>query len=404
MLSATPEQVRQLVLLKQRLAGTPPPPTKEGIMEIARNIRVIQVDPVSVVAPSYYLVLWSRLGKYNTDDLESLLWEEKKLIQNWAHASSYVLTEDYPIFKKLMDSWGTEDGKPVKRTWDWIQKNRELESHILEALSKRPMLSKDFEDKSRTDWWSTGWTSNRNVSRMLNALWAQGKIMITGRQGNNKLWTLTETHLPSWTPWQELTWREHTKLAVQHSLKSLGIAQSRHIRDYYIRRSYTNLEDCLQELEQEGTIHKIKIEDTETKWMGTWYIHDEDVKHLQNLDTLTPKTTLLSPFDNLIIDRQRTLKTFNFKYSFELYLKPEKRKYGPYTLPILHQHKLIGRIDPKMDRKTERLHINGVYFEPNQEFDRENYEAISDSIWSLADFLGAPEIVPGEKVPPELKL
>jgi uncharacterized protein YcaQ len=238
---------------------------------------------------------------------------------------------------------------------------------------------------------------------MLNALWAQGKVMVIGRKGNNKQWALTETSLPHWAPTQELTWKQHTKQAAQHSLKALGIAQPRHIRDYFIRKSYTNLEQTLTELEKEGTIHQIKVKDGKKTWRGTWYIHHSDLERLEVLDNWTPRTTLISPFDNLIIDRVRTQQVFGFKYSFELYLKPQKRKYGAYVLPILHGDQLIGRVDPKMDRKTGRLQINGVYMEPGINLTKEDYDAISATIWSLARFLGTDEIILGKKVPKELK-
>src|SRR5262249_52618589 len=112
-----------------------------------------------------------------------------------------------------------------------------------------------------------------------------------------------------------------------------------------------------------------------------------------------PRTVLLSPFDNLICNRDRTEQLFNFYFRIEIYVPQKLRQYGYYVLPILHGDQLIGRIDPLMDRKNKRLNVNAVYAEPTAPISAESARAISNSIQELADFLGAKEIVYGEKVP-----
>src|SRR5213593_1603889 len=92
----TASAARRLVIAKQRLSGPQPPPDREGIMEVARDLGCLQLDPISVVARSHLLVLWSRLGTYDREELDALLWQERRLFEYWAHAASIVLTEDYP--------------------------------------------------------------------------------------------------------------------------------------------------------------------------------------------------------------------------------------------------------------------------------------------------------------------
>ncbi len=259
------------------------------------------------------------------------------------------------------------------------------------------MLSQDFEDKTVEDWRSTGWTSGRNIDMMLRFLWAQGKVMIAGRTGNRKLWNLTEQYLPEWVPREQLSDSEVYRRIAQKSLRALGIATPRHVRQHYIRDCCPNIDKVLSELEAKGKIIPIKIEGKKE----AWYIHAEDVPLLDQLaeGDWKPRTTLLSPFDNLIRDRKRTEQLFNFSYRLEVYVPRKKREYGSYVMPILHKDHLIGRIDPTMDRKRQRLTINAIYPEPNAPKTKHTALAIANTIKELGDFLGAYEIVYGRLVP-----
>jgi hypothetical protein len=152
----------------------------------------------------------------------------------------------------------------------------------------------------------------------------------------------------------------------------------------------------------EGRIHPIIIRDDDTEWPDTWYIHDDDLSALARLQTgdWQPATRLLSPFDNLICDRDRTELMFNFYYRTEIYTPKAKRVYGYYVLPILHGDALIGRIDPKMDRKKKQLLIQAVHAEPDAPETAETIQAIAAAITDLADYLGAKEIVYSDQIPP----
>jgi uncharacterized protein YcaQ len=112
-----------------------------------------------------------------------------------------------------------------------------------------------------------------------------------------------------------------------------------------------------------------------------------------------PRTTLLSPFDNLISDRSRTEQLFNFRFSFEVYVPKSKRKYGCYAMPILHGDLFIGRIDPVMDRKKEWLTINAVHAEPNTPKSKEAAQAVANTVEELGRWLGAKEICYTSHVP-----
>ena len=375
-------------------------------MDVMRDLRYLQVDPMRVVAPSHVLVLWSRLGRYDLSDIDKLLWKERRLFEDWAQATSIVLTEDYPIFSALKRSFATGDSAWANKIRNWLEKNREFSDYILNELDRRgPLLSSQFEDRSVESWRSSGWTSGRNVGMMLTFLKAQGKIMLAGRKGNERLWDLTEHFLPDWTPKEQLTDREMVHSAVQSSLRALGIARARHIKQHYVRGCYPGLDEALNELETEGRIVRVEIQEHRQSRPGPWYIHADDLPLLDSLGVgdWEPRTTLLSPFDNLISDRQRTEQLFNFQFRFEVYVPKRQRKYGCYVMPILHGDSLIGRIDPVMDLKKERLIINAVYAEPNTPRSKDTGQAVADAIEELGVFLSAKGVCYTPHVPLEWK-
>ena len=399
----TPTQARRLAITRQRLAGERATPDTRGIMDVMRDLGCLQIDPISAVARSPLLVLWSRLGAYDPAHLDALLWRERKLFEYWAHCASIVLTEDYPIYHALMRNYATDDSPWDRRVRQWIADNDALRRTILARIRRDgPLPARELAEDGIAPqaWVSTGWTSGRNVGRMLDFLWMQGKIMVAGRNGLQKTWDLTERVLPAWTPREKWSGREIARRAAEQSLRALGVATARQIERHFIRGRYPGLQDVLAELESAGRIARVRIVENGDAWKGEWYIHSDDAPQLERLTRdWQPRTTLLSPFDNLICDRARTNLLFDFDYTIEIYVPAAKRKYGYYVLPILHGDRLIGRIDPTMDRANQRLTINAVYAERDAPKSRQTARAIADAIEDLAGFLGAKEIVYTRRVP-----
>jgi uncharacterized protein YcaQ len=386
---------RRLAITKQRLAGTRPPANLDGILDVMRDLGCLQLDPIGIVARSHQLVLWSRLGKYDLAHLDQLLWQERRLFEYWAHCASIVLTEDYPLFSPVMRNYPSADSLGGQRTRVWMAKNQKLRRYILAEIRRHgPLPSRMLEEDGMRpkEWVSSGWTSGRNISRMLDFLWTGGKIMVAGRSGIQKLWDLTERCLPAWTPRERLTEREVVQRAAQRALRALGIATPQQIRYHFIRGRYPNLERTLADLEIGGRVKRVEVRDKNHVWPGVWYIHTDDLPQITDLQNAwEPRTTLLSPFDNLICDRARTKRLFHFDYTMEIYVPRHKRKYGYYVLPILHGDRLIGRMDPEMDRERGVLRLNAVYAEPDAP--RSTGRSIARVVEDLAAFLGAQDIL-----------
>ncbi len=409
-ISTTLDAVRRLAVAKQSLSGSlPGSPGSQDILDVFRKLGCIQLDPISAVAPSHLIVLWSRLGNYDKADLDKLLWRDKKIFEYWAHQASLVLMEDYPLYYHVMKGypefatpWNASQQSPWGlRVKHWLDEHTALREYVLgELRQKGPLLSRQFEDESRVRGRGSGWGSYGNVSRMLFHLLFKGEVMVVGRQGTQKLWGLSEDFLPRWVSKKKLTVEEVEYGAVQRALLALGIANPSEIKYYFLRGRYRNLKKTLKRLLDEALIHQVEI-GTGTVGQGQRYIHEKDLSLLSKLEKteLEPRITLLSPLDNLICERTRTRLLFNFHYAIEIYTPSHKRKFGYYVLPILYGDKLIGRIDPLMDRKKETLQIKAVHVEPKAPKDKAVGQLLQEVIAEFSEFLGAKQVVYSRRVP-----
>lgn len=399
----TIQQARRLALSAQRLAGPRPAPDAAGLVETAQALGCVQLDPISHVDRSHRLVWFSRVGPYDRAALDRVLYEDRHLFEYWAHCASYVLTEDYPLHAHLMRGFATGQERS-ERGQAWMKQNDKLRKFLLREIRRHgPVPSRLLEEEGQdpTAWVSTGWTSGRNVSRMLDMLQMDGKIMVAGRAGGQKLWDLAERVLPPWTPRERLSEREVVKRRAVKALKALGLGTLRHIRQHFTRGFYPGLPAVIADLVKQGTVTQVAVEGLPGK-AEPWYMLTEDLPRLQTLADggWQPRTVLLSPFDNLICDRQRAVQLFDFDFRIEIYVPAAKRQYGYYVMPIVHDDRLIGRVSPQFDRARGRLVVDAVYAEPRAPLNRATGRAVAGAIQELATFLGATGIdVDSQRVP-----
>ncbi len=398
------DTARRLAIAKQHLSGKlPKSPGPATIMSLLRDIRYLQIDPTATVAPSHQLVLWSRLGRFRESDLESLRWREKKLFENWAHMASIVLTEDYPLYVPRMRKFAKDDKVWGRRLRQWMKDNADLRRAVLEQLRARgPQSSRDFQDGSRTRWmrarreWGlkeSAWSSQGDISTMLEFMFHEGTVLVAGRQGRQKLWDLTERFLPDWTPKEELPNEEVERTGAQLSLKALGVATPKQVAFHFLIWRYPNIKKTMGQLESEGKVVPVSL-GAKPSLEGRWYIHPDDLRLAQEIarGEWEPRTTLLSPFDNLIIDRDRTHALFDYFFRIEIYTPKKLRTHGFFVMSILDGDRIVGRLDPVMDREKERLVINAVHAERSATGGRAQARRIASAIDDLASFLGAKRV------------
>jgi uncharacterized protein len=339
--------------------------------QVLRGLRVLQVDPVNVVARNQLLVLWSRLGGFDRADLDTLLWPERWLFEYWAHSASIVLTEDYPIHQLKMREYRVTVESAAMQAW--LDANEEFRCYVLDLLADSgPLPGEAIEDRAAVGWVSTGWTHGRNAERMLDILWKQGLIMVAGRDGLRRLWGLADFPAIDDLPTTEVVTR-----AAEHSLRALGVARARDVERHFTMGRYPGLD-----LERETWARPVRVEG------GTeqWWVHRDVLDRLD--EDWLPRTTLLSPFDNLICDRDRTERLWGFAYRNEMYVAKAKRQFGYYVMPVLAGERLIGRVAARADRKSGVLVVEAMYAEPGAPPE----PGLSAALESLASFAGAESV------------
>lgn len=327
-------------------------------MDIARSIRVIQIDSIAVAgAPTQYLVPFSRIGPYDRAILDRLVFKDRRLFHYHAHAASLVLTEDFPIFAGSMRPYARRKDPWAARVAGWMKTNAPLRRQILDRIRRHgPLRSRDLEDNSDEHWRSSGWTAGRNVSQMLERLWLEGQITVVGRDGGQRLWDLASRWFPDWTPRERLSEKARSDRAVDLALRALGVATEPHVYYHFTRWSYPDLKGSLQRLVDRGEAIPATVDGRRGFYLHRDYADPKPKpRHA--------RTVLLSPFDNLIADRKRTKALFGFDFAIEIYVPAAKRKRGYYALPILAGDRLIGSADLKFDRQAGRLMAHNVMFE-----------------------------------------
>ena len=301
-------QARRIAVRSQLLDGS-----ADGVLATVRRLGFLQIDPISTVAPPQRLVLWSRLGSYDSAELDRLLWEERKLFE-WG-AFIWPI-EDFPLIRARMRRRRGK-AKYEQQGTEFLRRNARFKRYLLRELEERgPLLSREIEADLMISRDSHPWWGSRKVTLMLELLEGRGVVAIVGRRGKQRVWDLAER----WYPEAEsMSWPEARDLLAEKRFRALGV----------------------------------KFE------KGEWRAHPDAE------DGPVPKrVTFLSPFDRLIHDRDRAEALWNFYYRLEMYVPKPKREYGYYVLPILRGDRLIGRIEPALDRKTGVLEVKRIWWEP----------------------------------------
>jgi uncharacterized protein YcaQ len=394
MLRVTPAAVRRLAIRNQRLAGALPRgrPGAEDLLETARALRCLQLDPTAVVARSHLLVLFSRHGAFDEARFEELAYERRALFEYWAHEASYVLSEDLPLHRYEMRTFPRPGaGAWPRKLSSWWEREVEFRTHILERLRDDGALrAREIEDRAAAPWESDGWSNGRNVARMLDIMWVRGQVGIARREGAQRLWDLMERCLPPDAPRDELPDAEITRRSALLAIRALGAARVPHIRAHFTRGRYPGLEQVLETLRAEGAVERIAVDG-----LGEdWWVRADDLEALQR-DDFRGRTTLLSPFDNLLCDRARTEALFGFSHRLEIYTPAAKRRWGYFVLPVLDGDRLVARCDLAIDRKASRLNVRAVHAEPGLRAGARLPKAIRRELERLATWRGVKEIEVG---------
>jgi len=368
-------EARRLAILGTGLAG----PRPRSLLEVVERLGRVQVDPTAVVARAEQLTLWSRFGAYGRDDLRRLLEEDPR--QLFEYNAFLIPTVDLPLHRPAMLRFPRLEYSRGRYMREWLTDNASFRAYVLDELRSRgPLLSRDLDDRAVVPWQSGGWNDGKNLGRMLEILWRAGEIAISRREGTQRVWDLADRVLPAG---DEALPDEIVAIeTMERQLRARGFDASGFGQaiDYGLPAREIGRDSLLAD----GVAVPAVIDGLS----GEWLAHADVLAALD--EPWQPRTTLLGPFDPLISDRERTEALFDFRFRLEIYVPVAKREYGYYVLPILHGDRLIGRIDPVLDRKRRVLTVNAVYAEPHAPADA--WPSVRAAIDGLAAWIGADDV------------
>ncbi len=379
-------EARWLAIEAQGLAG-PRPKGRVGRRHLRAAIDAvgtIQLDAIHVVERTQFLVLFSRLGPYDTARLHELCGPGGELFEYWGHAASLMPMAREPLFRWRMAQHGPAGASPVwsARMRTWSRANaRYIASVVQEVRTRGPLAASQLSDPRRRngEWWG-----RRSVGRQaLEFLFARGEVAGWRTPNFERVYDLPERVIPEEvrsraTPSIEDSHRQLLLLAA----RSLGVATLRDLANYYMMKP-AQAKARVAELVEGGQLVETRVEG----WREAAYAPPEARPSRPRRD----HATLLSPFDSLIWERARTQRLFGFDYRIEVYTPESRRRYGYYVLPLLLGDRLVARFDLKADRGESRLCVRGAYLEPGAQ-GRAVVPAAAAELDTLRRWLGLAQI------------
>jgi uncharacterized protein len=355
----TKAQARRIAVRAQLLDARRP----TDLVEVVRQLTLLQIDPTAAIAPSADLVAWSRLGSaYQPEHLKQAVEEDRTLFELDALIR--------PIGDLGLYLAGAADFPNYDRSRAWFRDNDRFRRDIVKLLRRSgPMVSREIPDTSAVPWASSGWTGDRNVTQMLEFLMMRGEVAIAGRVERERLWDLPERVYPAAVVVPSVEEAERKKN--ERRLASLGIARQK-------ARKMPMEPVHVGEAGEPAVVEGVK---------GEWRVDPAALG-----DDFEGRTALLSPFDRLVHDRVRAEELFDFEYTLEMYKPAAKRRWGYYALPVLHEDQLVGKVDAKADREASMLRVYAIH--EDVKFTRTMTKAVQAELEDLASWLELGAVEP----------
>lgn len=344
-------EARRVALEAQQfLSAGSAPRSGQALAQLVRRLGVVQMDSVNVLVRSHYLPVFSRRGSYKSALLERAAYDDRLLFEYWGHEASLLPVESYPLFR-----WRMDDARQGVGTWGRLKRyatsHQDLVKAAVDQIRERgPLGASELTDagKSKGSWW--GWSQGKEILEWL--FWI-GDVTTARRRNFERLYDLPERVLPESVRKAPVPSREHAQRELMMiGARGMGVATARDLRDYF-RLPAKEAATRLSELVEEGKLLPVSVEG----WKQQGYLHHE--AKVPRATKVADIAALLSPFDSLIWERQRTERLFDFHFRLEIYTPMHKRVHGYYVLPLLLGERVVGRVDLKADRQSGVLQVKG---------------------------------------------
>jgi len=366
--------------------------TRAAFLDHLERTGALQLDTVNVLDRAHYTTLWSRFGGYDRAAVDRWVYRDRIAYEYWGHESSILPISHLPIGRRRMRRFPPESWS--KRSW-WVRFSTSTASkrRILKRIREEgPLESADFEwreaelgPEGRP---AVAWAQKED-KRSLKLLWHDGRLAVAERRHFRCVYDLAENVYPETAIASPAEYEDSWLLI---ALAGCGIAPERHIKNYMTAPDLkaADRRKVIARNLKRGTIVEVHVKGLR----GPCYALPEHLQAIEDGDGLPEPTgtTLLCPFDSFLWQRKRAEELLGFSYTLEMYAPVEKRTYGYYVLPILHEGRLVGRLDPKLHRDRRVLEIKSLYLEPDFQSSMGFVAGLGDALESLAAFGGASDI------------
>jgi len=387
----TAAQARRLALAAQGFDR--PPPATVGTRQLTAAIdrlQVLQLDSVNVFERSHYLPLFARLGSYDRGELDAAIFMRRgRYTEYWAHEAAIIRREDWPLWGWKRDA--LRERFTLKSAW--VRENTAMLDWLLaELAAKGPMTVSDVEHDAakvrRGPWW--GWS---DVKEGLEYLFAFGDVVSGGRRGFSRVYALPEQVGLAPLHAEVVPRTDAERELVLRSVRALGVGTVSDVADYF-RLKIAPTTDALRSLLAAGEIEQVEVEgwgSAAGRPLPAFIVPGARIP--RRIET----TALLSPFDPVVWSRDRALRMFGFHYRIEIYTPAPKRQFGYYSLPVLVDDRLLGRIDLKSDRQAGVLRVQSAWVEPGADSDQKRAAELAVRVAPVlrraSDWQGLGEVV-----------
>jgi uncharacterized protein YcaQ len=345
-----------------------------GLMQ---RLGTLQIDSVNVFERSHYLPVVARLGPYDKALLDRLtLRPQARYLEYWAHVATFVPRDDWPLWRWRMARMRAKYTTPGS----WVAEHPQMMRFVLDELRVNgPMAASEIEHDEnvrRGPWWGLS-----DIKEALEFLFVFGDVVTAGRKGFERVYALPEQVLPSALLDAEVAADDAQRELVRRAVRAHGIGTAKDIADYY-RLYVATATRFLNELADAGQVRRVNVEG----WKAPGFLAS-DARIPRRIET----AALLSPFDPVVWERDRTERMFGFRYRIEIYTPAPKRIYGYYTMPALVDEQIVGRIDLKSDRQAGVLRVQSAWREPDAP--RGVEERLVPVLRELAEWQGLDDIL-----------
>ena len=348
----------------------------------------LQLDSVNVVDRAHYLKLWSRFWAYDRKRLDRWMYQERAGFDYWGHEASIRPISHLPLGRRRMKNFPPESWSG-KSWWSLYDTSTSSRRRVLRRLRHEgPLESVDFEKRpgDGTDPRGGGLQLPKEDKRSLKLLWHHGRVGIRTRRHFRCVYDLAERVYPP-GPIASTAALEDSWLLI--GLTGNGVASERHLANYFTAPDLNaaDRKKVIQRNLQTGRIVEVRVEDVSGRFFAL-------PEHLEGMEALPEPqgTTLICPFDSLLWQRRRAEEFLDFHYRIEIYVPEARRQFGYYVLPILHNGRLVGRLDPKLHRDRSELQIKAIYLEDGFKRDPTFDRGLAETLESLRGQLSAERL------------